>query len=216
MRAALVIFLMALCSITVVAQGADANLRSDLETLHAKWFKAFDSGDGATMDQIEMDKLTLVMPSGVIWAKTKARAGEQLKRDPQTERALSAVSVRRFGDTAILTGILTTKSGKENSQEATTVVFVKNSGKWKIASAQWSPVTEADRQQNPDGRRPPHLGRGGIIGRHSRGPPPMIRPPNWAALRSPWASRHLRSKPSRSRCRAPAAPRENCSSNGRM
>jgi Protein of unknown function (DUF2911) len=35
-------------------------------------------------------------------------------------------------------------------------------------------------------------------------------------LHSPWASRHLRSKPSRSRCRAPAAPRENCSSNGRM
>ncbi len=50
----------------------------------------------------------------------------------------------------------------------------------------------------------------------ARAPPPMIRPPNWAALRSTWASRHLRSKPSRSRCRAPAAPRENCSSNGRM
>jgi len=27
----------------------------------------------------------------------------------------------------------------------------------------------ADRQQNSDGRRPPHLGRGGITGRHSRG-----------------------------------------------
>src|ERR1700691_3165797 len=44
----------------------------------------------------------------------------------------------------------------------------------------------------------------------------MIRAPNWAALCASWASRYLRSKPSRSRCRAPAAPRENCSSNGRM
>ena len=145
MRSALVIFLIVLCSIPVVAQGADANLRSDLEALHAKWFKAFDSGDGATMDQIEIDKLTLVMPTGLIWAKTTARAGQQLKRDPQTERALSGVSIRRFGDTAILTGNLATKSGKESSQEATTVVFVKSSGKWKIASAQWSPVTEADK-----------------------------------------------------------------------
>ena len=134
MRSALVIFLIALCCIFVVARDADAHLQSDLEALHAKWFKAFDGGDAATMDQIEVDKLVLIMPTGLIWTKTKPRAGEQLKRDPQTERAVSAVSVRRFGDTAILTGILTTKSGKENAQEATTVVFVKNAGKWKIAS----------------------------------------------------------------------------------
>jgi ketosteroid isomerase-like protein len=66
--------------------------------------------------------------------------GEQKKHDSQIERTLSDVTVRRFGDTAILTGILATKSGKENSQEATTVVFLQSSGKWKIASAQWSPV----------------------------------------------------------------------------
>ena len=128
-----------------MAQGADT--QSDLEALHAKWFKAGDNGDGATMDQMEVDKLVLVMPTGAIWTKTKARAGEQPKRDPQAERALSNVSVRRFGDTGILTGILTTKSGKENSRDATTVVFVKSSGKWKIASAQWTPITEADKSR---------------------------------------------------------------------
>ena len=149
MRSVLVIFFIVQCSMPLVAQGADANLASDLEALHAKWFKAFDSGDGATMDQIEVDKLMLVMPTGFIWTKTTARAGKQppakLKLDPETERALSNVSVRRFGDTAILTGILKTKSAKENSQEATTVVFVRSSGQWKIASAQWSPVTEANK-----------------------------------------------------------------------
>jgi ketosteroid isomerase-like protein len=145
MRSALVIFLSVLCSTPLVAQGADANLGSDLEAIHAKWFKAFDSGDGATMDQIELDKIVLVMPTGLVWTKTEARAGEQPRRAPETERTLSKVSVRRFGDTAILTGILTTKSGKGNSQEATTVVFVRRSGNWKIASAQWSPVTEANK-----------------------------------------------------------------------
>ena len=146
MRSALVIFLSVLCSIPLVAQSADAKLASDLEALHAKWFKAFDSGDGATMDQIEVDKLVLVMPTGFIWTKTKARADEQPERDPETQRTLSNISVRRFGDTAILTGVLTSKSSQESSQEATTVVFVNIAGKWKIASAQWSPITEADKK----------------------------------------------------------------------
>ena len=147
MRSALVIFLSVLCSTPFVAQSADANLGSDLKAIHAKWLKAFDSGDGATMDQIELDKLVLVMPTGLVWTKTKARAGEQPKRDPETERTLTNVAVRRFGDTAILTGILTTKSAKENAQDATTVVFVRSSGKWKISSVQWSPVTEAGKSR---------------------------------------------------------------------
>jgi ketosteroid isomerase-like protein len=134
-----------LWSIAFVVQGADANLTTDLEALHAKWFKAFDSGDGATMDQMEVDNLVLVMPTGFIWTKTAARAGNQPKHDPETERALRNVSVRRFGDTAILTAVLTTKSAKESSQQATTVVFVRSSDTWKISSAQWSPVTEADK-----------------------------------------------------------------------
>jgi ketosteroid isomerase-like protein len=143
MRTAMVILLSLMCSTLVVAQGADANLESELQVMHAQWFKAFDSGDGATMDQMEMDKLMLVMPTGFIWTKTTPRAGEQPKHKSQTERTLSDVSVRRFGNTAILTGILTSKSEAENSREATTVVFVQDSGKWKIASAQWSPVMTA-------------------------------------------------------------------------
>jgi ketosteroid isomerase-like protein len=140
MRSAMLTLSILFCSTILMAQGVDATLRTDLEALHTKWFKAFDSGDGAAMDQMEMDKLMLVMPTGVIWTKTKARASELEKRDLHTKRTLNDVAVRRFGDTAILTGILTTKSEKEESQEATTVVFVQSSGKWKIASAQWSPV----------------------------------------------------------------------------
>jgi ketosteroid isomerase-like protein len=138
-----ILIVFSLLSTTLLAQGTDAKLRSELEALHAKWFKAFDSGDGATMDQMEMDNLVLVMPIGTLWAKTEARAGMQAKLDPKTERTLSDVSVRRFGDTAVLAGILTSKSATENEKEATTVVFVQSSGKWKIASAQWTPVAPA-------------------------------------------------------------------------
>jgi ketosteroid isomerase-like protein len=124
MRSVILILLTVLYSAPLMAQGADASLRSELEALHAKWFKAFDSGDGATMDLMEMDKLVLVMPTGFIWTKTAPRAGEQKKHGSQIERTLTDVTVRRFGDTAILTGILATKSDKENYQEATTIVFL--------------------------------------------------------------------------------------------
>jgi len=144
MRNAMVILSILLCSAACMAQGADANLQRELEALHAKWFTAFDGGDGATMDQVEMDRLKLVMPTGFIWAKTEARAGKQPKNDPRPERKLSDVSVRRFGDTAILMGILNTKTSEENSKEATSVVFVKDSGRWKIATAQWTPVARTN------------------------------------------------------------------------
>ena len=143
MRAAIVVLFMFLCSATLAAQGADGTLRAELEALHAKWFKAFDSGDGATMDQMETDNVTIVMPNGALWAKTMPRGGKQPKRDPQTQRTLSDVSVRQFGDTAVLTGILTTKSAGEGSKDATTVVFVQRAGKWLVASAQWTSVVDA-------------------------------------------------------------------------
>jgi ketosteroid isomerase-like protein len=132
-----------LLSTALMAQGADNKLSSELEALHAKWFQAYDGGDGSTMDQMEMDNLVLVMPVGFIWSKTEARAGTQPKLDPQIRRTLSDVSVRRFGDAAILTGVLTSTSRKENEKVATTVIFVQNSGRWKIASAQWTPVLPA-------------------------------------------------------------------------
>lgn len=137
------IFLLTLfCSTLLFAQSAAPDLQTRLQNLHAKWMKAYDNGDGVAMDQIEMDNLMLVMPTGEVWAKTKPRGTSEPKLDPTTQRTLSDVSVRTFGDTAILTGTLTSKSATGTSREGTTVVFVRKSGQWKIASAQWSTVSE--------------------------------------------------------------------------
>jgi ketosteroid isomerase-like protein len=124
----------------VTAQDLGGNLHSELAALHAKWFKAFDWHDAATMNQMETKNLVLVMPDGFVIALDKPRTGTMLKTDPGIERTLSKVSVRRFGDTAILTGTLTTRSVKENSRESTTVVFVETPQGWKIASAQWTTI----------------------------------------------------------------------------
>jgi ketosteroid isomerase-like protein len=140
MRFSTLVLLALLSSLSAVAQSTDANLESELSAIHAKWFKAFDAGDGSTMDQIEVQKLVLIMPTGYVWNKTKPRAGEQQKAHSPTEYTLSSTAVRRFGDTAILTGVVTSKSAQETSQDATTVVFLREAGKWKIASAQWTPI----------------------------------------------------------------------------
>jgi len=142
MRSVIVALLALVCSFPVSAQGTDANLRPELEAFHAKWMKAFYAGDIATMNQMEADNLVLVMPIGLIWLKNGPRTDKQTAFDPKTDFTLNDVSVRQFGDTAILTGTLHTESAKEDSSEGTTVVFVRNSGTWKIASAQWTPVAE--------------------------------------------------------------------------
>ncbi len=123
-----------------IAQSSNSALSAELEALHAKWFKAFDAGDGATMDQMEVENLVIVMPTGVTWSKDGPRAGKQSKRDPSMQHTLSDVVVRQFGDSAILTGTVTSKTATETDKDGTTVVFVRRGGKWLIASAQWTPV----------------------------------------------------------------------------
>jgi hypothetical protein len=113
---------------------------AELQALHAKWFKAFDTGDGLEMDQMEVPNLVLVMPTGMLWTKGGPRAGTQQKHDPIPQRTLADVTVRRFGETAVLTGTVTTTAGTEVDKAATTVVFVRSSGTWRVASAQWTPV----------------------------------------------------------------------------
>jgi ketosteroid isomerase-like protein len=140
MHRAIFIFCTFLCSLLLLGQDADYQLRSELESLHARWFKAFDAGDGATLDQMEVEKLIVVMPDGSIWRKPGPRAGKQRTLNAHSERTLTDVVVRRFGDTAILTGVLASKLPNENTKEAETVLFVQSSGQWKIASAQWTHI----------------------------------------------------------------------------
>jgi ketosteroid isomerase-like protein len=129
--------LILLCSSLLVA--SDDALLDQLKAVHSQWIKAFDAGDGVAMDRIEMPNLVLVMPDGVIWHKTP-RAGIQKPTHMQHE--LESITVRPLGDTAILNGILVTRTEKGITKEASTVVFVRDAGVWKIASAQWTAITK--------------------------------------------------------------------------
>ena len=140
---------MFLVSGSVQMRGQDAGVSSQLIALHDKWFKAFDNNDSDTMNAIETANITLVMPDGYIlkdFAPRKkgnvAGSGKDSNFHPEIKRTLSNVSVRQFGDSAVLVGVVTTESPKEKSQSAETVSFVKVSGEWKIASAQWTDLAK--------------------------------------------------------------------------
>jgi ketosteroid isomerase-like protein len=117
----------------------DTNLRAQLEATHRQWFEAFDKGDGAAMEKLEATNLVLVFQNGEIWKKPGSRVGK-VKPTGVKSRSLSDVDVRQFGDAAVLTGLLKSVDGDSKpSADATTVVFIRQAGKWMVASAHWSP-----------------------------------------------------------------------------
>ena len=121
-----------------VAQNSSNDLQGELERLHNQWFNAFDKGDGATMDKIEMSNLILVNADGKggIWKKHGPRAGEQKPTGHST--TLSNAQVRQFDNSAILTGVVTIKDGQESTRSSTTVVWIRKNSQWLVASVQWS------------------------------------------------------------------------------
>jgi ketosteroid isomerase-like protein len=140
MRHLIVVALALLPSLSGATQNADNSLRTQLETLHSRWFTAFRNADIATMNQIETKNIVLVMPTGFVIKDFSPRKKGDIDAHPEIKDTLSDAYTRRFGDTAILVGIVTSQSPKETSQTAETVVFVLISGEWKISSAQWTSV----------------------------------------------------------------------------
>ena len=131
-------------STSCLAQNSSNNLQRELERLHNQWFNAFDKGDGAAMDKMEMPNLILVNADGRggIWKKHGPRAGKQ--KPTGTSSTLSNAQVRQFGDSAILTGVVTIKDGQESTRSSATVVWIRKNNQWLVASAQWSDIRAAE------------------------------------------------------------------------
>lgn len=116
------------------------NLDSELKRLMQQWVDAFDKGDGATMDQMEVANLVLVNAdgSGGIWHKDGPRAGKQ--KPLAQDITVGASEVRQFGNTAVLTGRVTRKESGKTDESSETIVWIRQNNKWLIASGQWSNV----------------------------------------------------------------------------
>ena len=95
------------------------------------------------MDKMEIPNLILVNADskGGIWEKHGPRAGKQKPTGNST--TLSNPQVRQFGNSAILTGVITIKEGQESTRLSTTVVWIRKNNQWLVASAQWSDIRAA-------------------------------------------------------------------------
>src|SRR6266481_2134587 len=86
-------------STSCLAQNSSNDLQRELERLHNQWFNAFDKGDGATMDKMEMPNLILVNADGKggIWKKHAPRAGKQKTNWPLNYlKQCASAAIRRF------------------------------------------------------------------------------------------------------------------------
>ena len=120
----------------------DESLGTELHETYKAWFAALDRGDGTAMDALEVDDFILVGAAGMIMEKHRTRVSNPLPVPEAPERTWSDGVIRRYGDTAILTGriTLTYETPKRTTSMGTTAVFVRQADKWRMASVQWTPV----------------------------------------------------------------------------
>jgi tetratricopeptide (TPR) repeat protein len=138
----------------------DQALQAELVGLHSEWFAALDKGDGETMDRLEAQAFQAVFSDGRKFKKVEPR-GSGRKPTGITRRTLTGVDVRRFGETAILTGMLTSEPSifLSPASSITTVVFVRERGEWRIASAHWTTPPDPEATTNLAGYQLLEAGR---------------------------------------------------------
>jgi uncharacterized protein DUF4440 len=139
MKSSVAIALLLLSSQATSVQHPSDALGTELHKSYEAWFAALYKGDAATMDSLEVDDFILV--GGMSMEKHRPRAVRPLPvPEGAPQRTWSDGVLRRYGDTAILTGQITSKTPKWTTSMATTAVFVRRAGKWLMASVQWTPV----------------------------------------------------------------------------
>jgi ketosteroid isomerase-like protein len=144
MHRSLLFVVVALTMITPPAAAAQsADVTKTLQQTYSDWMNAFRKRDGAAMDRMEAQGLTLIFPDGRIWTKAKSRV-EELKGVPPLAmpHTLEQAASRVQEDVAVLTAVQNdtdTKTGAR-TQAALTSVWKREAGQWKIWSAHWSEV----------------------------------------------------------------------------
>ena len=125
------------------AQTADPT--AALQQRYSDWMQAYWRSDGATMDKMETDDLTLIFQDGTVWSKQAHRVESLEGREPLPyTHTLEQVRARILGDVAVLTGVQNHVNPKDGikARIAFTSVWQRNGGEWKVWSAHWSDVPE--------------------------------------------------------------------------
>ncbi len=121
-----------------------SNAESQLKKVNSEWFGAFRKGDAAAFDRLTTEDFIITSVNGEVRNKAQMMRNNPIPRlDPTETYSNEDVKVRIYGDTAILTGQVTTKALNKSSVSLRyTNVFVKLKGFWLIAASQLTRVVE--------------------------------------------------------------------------
>lgn len=141
--------MMALCSVVVFAEKLPTSGKSaeaELKQIENNWTDAQKTRNVEKLRGILADAWVGIGPDGAASDKTTALADLKSPANSLDSVEVGPITVRVFGNTAIVTGTDTEKStehGKDSSGKYVwTDVFVKQKGQWRAVASQSAKVPE--------------------------------------------------------------------------
>ena len=125
-------------------KGADTKTADELKQIENNWVTAAKAKDAARLGDILADGWVAIEWDGKTTTKTKALADLNKPGNSLDQIEMGPMTVRVFGNTAVVTGSDTEKSkedGKDTSGKYVwTDVFIKQNGKWRAVASQSAKV----------------------------------------------------------------------------
>jgi uncharacterized protein (TIGR02246 family) len=127
---------------TVAAQTKNHRGGEEILRLEDQWREAQQHNDKAAFDRLLSSDLTFVGTSGSFRTKTGFIASRDTSWIPRAETYTSTdVSVRFYGETAIVTGLGATTGAGVTAKARFTHVWAKRKGKWLLVAIQRTEVS---------------------------------------------------------------------------
>jgi ketosteroid isomerase-like protein len=112
--------------------------QAEFERLETTWNNAHVAGDAAALDALWADELVVTVPKMPVFNKAQSLAIWRTGKMKFKKYETSDISVRTFGDTAIVTGALLRERnfmGKDIHEDwRFTKVYLRRDGKWRVVA----------------------------------------------------------------------------------
>ena len=141
MRRAVIIFLLCCSPVGVMAQNT-IQARKEILRLEDRWREAQHQNDKDAYDQLLSADLTFIGTSGSFRDKTSFIASRKDSWIPRSETyTYSEMTVRFYGNAAVVTGREATTGTGVAFQGRFTHVWAKRQGKWQLVAIQRTDIT---------------------------------------------------------------------------
>ena len=124
------------------AQSAEETLKK----LEVDWGNALVKKDFTTLEKLVSNDWTLIDSEGTVWSNAQSLAVLKSGEDVVSSFVLSDMSVRVYGDAAVVTGVTTSKETLKGKDVSGTYRFtdtwVKRKGSWQCVATHSSKVVK--------------------------------------------------------------------------